>query len=326
MAGHGVPRISDPKATANHGREEELRRIQNYRNLVDNVNNKMLERVYDSDVLDLTTKVLEANPEYYTVWNYRRLLLRSFFADVPESGLGGNPGPGIIQQYIVDDLAFLLPLLRKFPKCYWIWNYRLWLLDEASHLLPPAAAFQIWQKELALVGKMLSLDNRNFHGWGYRRRVVEELEKFSAKLESSSSSMTESEFNYTTKMIESNLSNFSAWHRRSKLIPKLLHERGANHRERRDFLEKDAIVPDLDTDTKLEYLKSMIEDLREMLEDAETCKWIYQRLLDLSLIGRRLTGKWPVEPSLAEDWIGKIMDLDPLRKGRWQDLKSHLAP
>jgi hypothetical protein len=42
-----------------------------------------------------------------------------------------------------DLLGFLIPLLRSFPKCYWIWNYRLWLLDEARRLLPLPEAFWV---------------------------------------------------------------------------------------------------------------------------------------------------------------------------------------
>ncbi|KAL9004841.1 MAG: hypothetical protein Q9188_002360 [Gyalolechia gomerana] len=326
----------------------------------------------------MTTRLLEMNPEYYTIWNYRRLLLRYFFAQGPKLEPHRDPNSEIIRQYIFDDLTFLLPLLRKFPKCYWIWNYRLWLLDEASRLLPTAAAYQLWQKELALVGKMLSLDSRNFHGWGYRGRVVEEIEKLSLKVDSSKSSMTESEFNYTTKMIESNLSNFSAWHRRSKLIPRLLDERHASHVGRKDFLDEgqsrqsnlfdnltpfteleliqralwadpdskdqslwfyhqylisnfeavpnaNAFVQDLSVDDKAEYVKTQIGDLQEMLEGAETCKWIYQRLLDLSLMGKKIIGQWPVESSFVESWIDKVTELDPLRKGRWHDLQLQLA-
>lgn len=104
-------------------------------------------------------------------------------------------------------------------------------------MLPPDA-LHIWQKELDLVGKMLSLDSRNFHGWGYRRMVVSEVEKLSARALDMSASRTEEEFLYTTKMVESNLSNFSAWHRRSKLIPTLLEERKASDDERREFLDK----------------------------------------------------------------------------------------
>jgi geranylgeranyl transferase type-2 subunit alpha len=82
---------------------------------------------------------------------------------------------------------------------------------------------------------MLVRDSRNFHGWGYRRKVVSELE--SAKL--NGKSMVESEFEYTTKVIhgDKGLSNFSAWHRRSKLIPRLLDERNADDATRRQFLD-----------------------------------------------------------------------------------------
>lgn len=106
-------------------------------------------------------------------------------------------------------------------------------------------AKDLWNRELILVGKMLVKDSRNFHGWGYRRKVVEELESEALH----GKSMVESEFEYTTKMIhgDKGLSNFSAWHRRSKLIPRLLDERGASDTERRQFLD-DGIIPRLTTD------------------------------------------------------------------------------
>ena len=181
----------------------------------------------------MNTKLLEMNPEFYTMWNNRRLVLQSYTSKAQQDS---------IHHLITADLSFLLPLLRKFPKCYWIWKYRLWLLHEASRLLSPTTTRQLWEKELSLVSKMLSLDSRNFHGWGYRRTVVGALESFppppSSEDETNASSMTESEFAYTTQMIETNLSNFSAWHRRSKLIPKLLDERKASDAQRRDFLDR----------------------------------------------------------------------------------------
>lgn len=123
----------------------------------------------------------------------------------------------------------------EYPKCYWLWNYRLWLLKQANERLGPDIAKELWKRELILVGKMLVRDSRNFHGWGYRRTVVAELE--SAKL--GGKSMVESEFEYTTKMIHApkGLSNFSAWHRRSKLIPRLLDERKADATARKQFLD-----------------------------------------------------------------------------------------
>jgi geranylgeranyl transferase type-2 subunit alpha len=92
----------------------------------------------------------------------------------------------------------------------------------------------LWQEELALVGMMLVKDSRNFHGWRYRRIVVDHLESPAL----SGTSMAEAEFAYTTKMINASLSNFSAWHSRSKLIPRLLDERNADATARRQFLDE----------------------------------------------------------------------------------------
>ena len=187
----------------------------------------------------MTSKLLKWNPEYYTIWNYRRLILRHQFGHTGSRDLGDYTAPvhDVLTNLISDDLTFLLPLLRKFPKCYWIWNYRLWLLEESTRLLPATEAQKFWQQELALAGKMLSLDSRNFLGWGYRRTLIGALESDVFQSTGLSGKMTEQEFEYTTKMVNLNLSNFSAWHNRSKLIPKLLGEMKADHESRRKFLD-----------------------------------------------------------------------------------------
>lgn len=132
------------------------------------------------------------------------------------------------------ELGFTVPLLMEFPKCYWIWKYRSWLLQQAIERLDPPVARRIWEEELGLDTKMLTKDRRNFHAWGYRRTVVGYLE--SAAL--NGKSMVESEFEFTTKMIRVDLSNFSAWHNRSKLIPRLLDERGADDNARETFFDE----------------------------------------------------------------------------------------
>ena len=137
---------------------------------------------------------------------------------------------------ITTDLAFVFSLLRKFPKCYWIWNHRLWLLQQAYVHLSIATTRELWKGELILVGKMLTLDNRNFHGWGYRRTVVAALECKALSLDGVGMSMAKAEFDYTTRMIGTSMSNFSAWHNRSKLIPRLLDELGASDEDRRKML------------------------------------------------------------------------------------------
>lgn len=121
----------------------------------------------------------------------------------------------------------------EYPKCYWIWNYRLWTLNQAIQRLPVSAARRVWEEELGLVGKMLQRDRRNFHAWGYRRHVVIQLES----PELAGKTMAESEFDYTTKAVRQDLSNFSAWHNRCQLIPRVLSERSADDAHRKEFLE-----------------------------------------------------------------------------------------
>ncbi len=258
------------------------------------------------------------------------------------------------------DLTFLIPLLRKYPKCYWIWNYRLWLLEQAADRCLNGNSLRIWEQDLALVSKMLTLDSRNFMAWGYRRTVVAGLEKIrSTKLESLKP-LTETEFEYTTKMIKTNLSNFSAWHRRSKLIPRLLFERKADDAARRQMLDselelvqralwsgetdqsiwfyhqvlicsfdprraKDAIAPTLSNEERIEYVSNEIAKVLEMVDEADDRKWIYQALINMSIVYRELNGRWPKHAAEVQQWLEELEKLDPLRAGRWLDLKRQLS-
>ena len=173
------------------------------------------------------------NPEYYTVWNHRRRILLEAWSQPQDAAEE-------IERDIVSDLKLITPLMLKYPKCYWIWNYRLWLLEQSSLRLEMAVARGFWQEELGLVAKMLARDRRNFHGWRYRRMVVAELESERLSKDEQPPRFTEQEFDYTTKMIHTDLSNFSAWHYRSKLIPRLLTERKAGEQERRQMLDEGA--------------------------------------------------------------------------------------
>lgn len=201
----------------------------------------MAKQDYSTDTLKNISELLNRNPEYYTVWNYRRQVMRHQFSEAKDSAEEDVTQP--ILQLIKNDLIFLIPLLRSFPKCYWIWNYRVWLLEEGRRLLPLPEARQLWQEEFALVGKMLTLDGRNFHGWGYRRLVVETLKQLNSLDESMG--ITEKEFEYAKKMIGANLSNFSAWHYRTKLIQRLLDEKSATDNERRAMLDDGQCHPSL---------------------------------------------------------------------------------
>ncbi|KAH8883802.1 geranylgeranyl transferase type-2 subunit alpha [Thozetella sp. PMI_491] len=253
------------------------------------------------------------------------------------------------------ELGFTIPLLLEYPKCYWIWGHRRWILLEVIKRLPVPIARRVWEEELGLVAKMLTKDQRNFHAWGYRRLVVKMLE--SAALEGKS--MAESEFEYTTKRIKADLSNFSAWHGRSKLIPRLLDERGADDAARQvffddelalirealnvgpedqslwyyhlflilnltDYVGRPSITPGLSQEERVSYLTREIEDIKDLLEDYDDVKWIYEALLEYTISLSQLEAR-PLNNGEKEDlktWLANLRKNDPMRNGRWDDIAA----
>ncbi|KAK3304188.1 uncharacterized protein B0T15DRAFT_485907 [Chaetomium strumarium] len=259
---------------------------------------------------------------------------------------------------IKTELSFTIPLLLESPKCYWIWSYRLWILQQAIQRLRSRVSRQIWEEELGLASKMLGKDRRNFHAWGYRRHVVAQLE--SATLQGGS--MVEAEFAYTERMIHTDLSNFSAWHSRSKLIPRLLEERGADDAARRAFLEEELskirealnvgpedqslwyyhqflvlnlVYPDkhpvmtrgLTTQDRIAYLTREIDEIKDLLEDYTDVQLIYEGLFEYTLYLCQLEGRQADAGERADlvAWLGKLKRLDPMRKGRWADVETELG-
>ena len=65
------------------------------------------------------------------------------------------------------------------------------------------------------------------HCWDYRRFVVKNAEI-----------STQEEFDFTTKKISENFSNYSAWHNRSKLLPKVYPDAECKGKVNEDALLK----------------------------------------------------------------------------------------
>lgn len=313
----------------------------------------MAERQYTAETLAFVTKLLNENPEYYTVWNHRRRVLIALVAEDGQSQ----------DELLQNDLQLTFALLRKFPKCYWIWNHRDWLLQKAESLLGADAAHKLWTGELQLVSKMLHADSRNFHAWSYRRIVVSKIERLAATNDAlqAAPSLAQPEFDYTTKMIKSNLSNFSAWHNRSQLIPRILRERNADAEARRAFMASELeliceaintdpfdqsiwfyhqylmstispscpperlIIQDLTNGERQKFYENEMEYIKEILEDEMDCKWIYEGLLGLAEAYLEVdAGTGAVTTKDMRVWLTELKRLDALRRGRWEDLEKRL--
>ncbi|KAK6882687.1 Geranylgeranyl transferase type-2 subunit alpha [Candida tropicalis] len=181
-------------------------KIKEYRELTEELFKLRENEDYSDEALLKNNEILIINPEFYTMWNYRREILSRYKSEDLK----------IYENLLNQDLKFVLSQLKKFPKCYWIWNHRTWLLFELVKIEKVN-----WEFEFAVVSKLLDLDQRNFHGWHYRRFVVENMELACKGDLSKILKINLDEFNYTTLKIQKDFSNFSAWHNRTKLIPKI---------------------------------------------------------------------------------------------------------
>ncbi|KXJ87096.1 hypothetical protein Micbo1qcDRAFT_208493 [Microdochium bolleyi] len=351
-----------------------------------------------SQLFQLTTRLLRLNPEYYTVWNLRRRCLISGSLSRPSAGswpsraspssspttttkppsVGSSSSSAAATQHdpasrttgqngttadddaavLQTELAFTFPLLVEYPKCYWIWKFRGWILEEAIVRLPVPVARKIWETELGLTSKMLSRDRRNFHAWSYRREIVARLESTSL----AGVSMAEQELDYTTRMIRVDLSNYSAWHGRSSLLLRVLDERKADDAARTKALEEElallqdalnvgpedqslwfyhqhivsqisdidskqsqrSIAPHLSREERQGYIQQEIDFIKDLAEDYEDVKWIYQALIGYTTALVNLGIDIADQAGDRAGWLQKLKDADPLRSGRWRDLEISL--
>lgn len=188
---HGRLKVKTTAEQQQEKMKERARKLALYRAGLDKAVEKRKNHELDQDALTATQQLLLANPDFYTLWNFRKEIILHLATIKTEDEL---------QAAYKEELAFTEACLRINPKSYGTWHHRCWSLDTMPN--------PDWKDELKLCDRYLDLDERNFHCWQYRRFVALR-----------SAVPPEDELEFTLKKIERNFSNYSAWHYRSKLLP-----------------------------------------------------------------------------------------------------------
>ncbi|KAL9556249.1 hypothetical protein MBANPS3_001974 [Mucor bainieri] len=229
---HGRKREKTTEEVVKARKAKEAVKIKEYNQLVDECREKMKNKEYNQDTFRMTSQLVEWNLDYYTIWNYRRILLQEFVL----KGLDAEEQQKVYNK----ELTLFLQLIRKNPKSYWMWNHRIWCLQ---HMPKPD-----WQAELGLVEKMLTMDARNFHGWDYRRFVVGHLRANASNDPEALAHIVQQEYKFTTQKINQSFSNYSAWHQRSKLLPEIVAAMTAEEKNQVALNELDLVKNAIYTD------------------------------------------------------------------------------
>lgn len=321
---HGVRRVRQSHQVIEAKEQRERAKIDEYLALTQEVLARKKTRDWSQDALNLTTRVLHVNPEFYTVWNYRRnIFLLGIFAE--------ECSPGVINSLILDELAMTMAALRRHPKVYWIWNHRRWCLENVPN--GPGAEGEsnfsswrkeTWEKEMTVLEKMLDADPRNFHAWDYRRYILANMPVQRSD---------KAELSYTTRKIESSMSNFSAWHHRSKVLSSLWNGGeldAARSREGEFELVRNAMYTDPDdqgiwlyhrwlvgSDSGKGVLEREISAIEELLEEQPDSKWCIESIVYYKGL---LLKQYGGNERLRREYLEYLGRLDELRRRRYQEL------
>lgn len=181
--------------------------------------------------------------------------------------------PEEMNDLITKELSSTMTALKTHPKVYWIWNHRRWCLENTPNkpTTPGQSDADLWIKtnwdrELHVVEILLDADPRNcrsillsyhihpqlifgqtVHAWNYRRYVLASMPRPRTE---------KSELVYTSRKIGANISNFSAWHQRSKVLTSLgaIGTVTSNYREEGNCFRCDFYFRPMETD--MQNLKS----------------------------------------------------------------------
>lgn len=139
--------------------------------------NELSERAFQ-----LTSTCIRLNPANYTVWQYRRKILKALDIDPRQ------------------ELEFSSAVIYENQKNYQVWHHRRQIVDRC----------EIYSGEFEFINHILLEDEKNYHAWQYRHWLVERFNLFSA-----------AEVQFSTHLLSRNICNNSAWNYRHFVIAKI---------------------------------------------------------------------------------------------------------
>lgn len=132
----------------------------------------------------------------------------------------------LMQDLWSQELNLTKRALQRHPKAYPAWQHRLWLFQYGHSVLgvDHDVVEDAVREEQKLSAFMLSKDSRNFHGWAHRMRVKVIIE---AQSREQRMDLNREELAFVESKINEDFANYSAWHHRSTLLPRV-HPEGAD--------------------------------------------------------------------------------------------------
>lgn len=141
---HGRVKVKSTAQQEEEKRKEKEEKLKAFVTARDAVLKKRSAGEHDEEALQLTRQLLSSNPDFASLWNYRREVLLQ---------LETSREKDEVQKLYESELHFIEACLKVNPKSYGCWHHRTWVNTRLSQ--------PDWTRELGLCDRCLSLDERN---------------------------------------------------------------------------------------------------------------------------------------------------------------------
>ena len=259
---HGVKKTEVKELTEEEKAKNELQ-LKKLKAIQDQILKIRAQNKYDQKSMEFLLKSSVLMPDYPTLWSIRKILMEQYLPTLNDDEA---------MEYLQKEIKSILPIMMKNPKSYLLWYHRVWSLVKCIEIeikkgVPLEKSVLIG--EIGLCNKFFLKDDRNFHCWNYRVKI---LSLISIYFQNTFQKFVEDELKFTIEKITMNFSNFSAWLYRSKLIPIyfLQHNIKWNTKEALDFFKDDldlikkAIYTDPKDQSPWNYLSWIITNFSPM--------------------------------------------------------------
>ena len=259
---HGVKKSEVKELTEEEKAKNELQ-LKKLKAIQDQILKIRAQNKYDQKSMEFLLKSSVLMPDYPTLWSIRKILMEQYLPTLNDDEA---------MEYLQKEIKSILPIMMKNPKSYLLWYHRVWSLVKCIEIeikkgVPLEKSVLIG--EIGLCNKFFLKDDRNFHCWNYRVKI---LSLISIYFQNTFQKFVEDELKFTIEKITMNFSNFSAWLYRSKLIPIyfLQHNIKWNTKDALDFFKDDldlikkAIYTDPKDQSPWNYLSWIITNFSPM--------------------------------------------------------------
>ena len=206
---HGIKKSEVKELTEEEKAKNELQ-LKKLKAIQDQILKIRSKNKYDQKSMDFLLKSSVLMPDYPTLWTIRKIQIEQHLPTLTEDES---------MDFLQKEIKSIFPIMMKNPKSYLLWYHRIWCLVKCVEIEIKKGTQldkSVLIGEIELCNKFFLKDDRNFHCWNYRVKI---LSLISIYFQNNFKKFVEGELQFTMQKITMNFSNFSAWLYRSKLVP-----------------------------------------------------------------------------------------------------------